>query len=147
MKRNTDVILRPAAPGDTAWARQTHHAAVRDVVTRQFGPWDETQQDQFFKNDWKGGSFQIIDYRGTRCGYLCVEDRPGDIHLRELVIAPEFQGRGTAVISTVIESAQKRQVPLVLGALHKNRASKLYRHLGFVEFGRTDTHTLFRLDP
>lgn len=54
---------------------------------------------------------------------------------------------GTAVLGSAIDLARQRRVPVVLGTLHKNRAAKLYRRLGFVETRSIGTHTLFRLDP
>jgi GNAT superfamily N-acetyltransferase len=145
-----DLTRRPATPADAAWARRVHHAAVRDVVERQFGSWDEAQQDRFFDRDWSGGSFEVIEHAGVPCGYVCIEDRPDDVHIRELDIDPSFQGRGigTSIIRSAIELARARGVPVVLGTLHENRgAQRLYQRLGFVETGRTETHMLFRLDP
>lgn len=126
-----------------------HHAAVRDVVERQFGPWDEAQQDRFFDNDWGGGDFEVIEYDGSPCGYVCIEQRTMDVRVREIDIDPAFQGRGigTLIVRSVIDSARVRGVPVVLETLHENRATELYRRLGFVEIGTTDTHTQFRLDP
>lgn len=146
--RGTRIRRRPATAADTAWARGVHHAAVRDVVERQFGSWDEAQQDRFFDNDWSGGSFEVIEYDGVACGYVCIEDRSDDVHVREIDIDPSFQGLGigTAVIRSAIELARTRGVPVLLGTLHANRAAELYRRLGFIEARKTDTHTLFRLD-
>ena len=143
------ITRRPATAADAAWARAVHHAAVRDVVERQFGSWDEAQQDQFFDNDWSGGRFEVIEYDGVACGYVCIEDRPDDLHVREIDIDPSFQGLGigTAGLRSAIEHARNRGGPVVLGTLHENRAAELYRRLGFLETERTDTHTLFRLDP
>lgn len=126
-----------------------HHAAVRDVVERQFGTWDEGAQDGFFVHDWDDGAFEIIEYDGQPCGYVCVEDRAEDVHLREIVVSPRFQGLGigTLVIASAIDTARGRHVPMVLGTLHENRAARLYLRLGFIETGRTDTHTQFRLEP
>jgi GNAT superfamily N-acetyltransferase len=143
------ITSRPATPADTPWARGVHHAAIRETVERQFGVWDEAQQDRFFANDWNGGAFEIIEFEGVPCGYVCIEIRPDDVHVRELDIDPAFQRRGigTAVLRSAIEVARQRSLPVVLGTLHKNPAAQLYRRLGFVETGSTETHTLFRLDP
>ena len=143
------ISRRAATPADTEWARQLHHAAVQGVVERQFGAWDQAAQDAFFEADWRGGNFEIIDYDGAPCGYACIEDRPDDVHVRELDIDPLFQGKGigTAILTATIELARARGVPVVLGTLHENEAAGLYRRLGFVETERTATHILFRLDP
>jgi ribosomal protein S18 acetylase RimI-like enzyme len=69
--------------------------------------------------------------------------------VRELVVRPDFQGRGigTAVVRDAIARGRARRVPVMLGTLQENRAADLYRRLGFVEYDRTDTHILFRLGP
>lgn len=143
------ITRRPATSEDTSWARGVHHAAIRETVESQFGSWDETQQDLFFTNDWNGGEFEVIEFDGVPCGYVCIEERADDVHLRELDIDPAFQRRGigTALLGAAADLASQRGVPVVLGTLHKNRAAQLYRRLGFVETGTTETHTLFRLDP
>lgn len=86
---------------------------------------------------------------GIRCGYVCIEERPDDIHVRELVVHPDFQNRGvgSALLRQVMARAQERQVPVRLGTCHKNRAQHLYRRLGFGEFDRTNTHVLLQWVP
>ena len=139
------VTRRPALETDADFARRVHHRAYREVVERQFGLWDEAQQDRFFDGDWRAGGFEIVLCDGVPCGYLCVEDRPDDVHVREIVLLPEFQGRGigSRLLSDVIAHARQRGVPVRLGTHHQNRAQRLYRRLGFREIGRTGTHLLF----
>ncbi|MBO0731354.1 MAG: GNAT family N-acetyltransferase [Acidimicrobiaceae bacterium] len=143
------ITRRPALPRDKSWAQKVHHDAYRTVVERQFGGWDDVQQDRFFENDWNGGQFEIIEWDGYACGFVCIEDRTEDVHVREIVIAPHFQRRGigSAIIREAVEGARERRVPVVLGTFRLNQASALYQRLGFRETGRTETHTLFRLDP
>lgn len=82
---------------------------------------------------------------GVPCGYACVEDCEEDVHVRELVVMPEFQGRGvgTSVLRAAVERARARGVRVFLGTFHLNRAAGLYRRLGFREIGRTPMHILF----
>jgi GNAT superfamily N-acetyltransferase len=135
---------RPAVPADTDFACQAHHRAYHDVVVRQFGVWDEALQDKFFEGDWAGGKFEILLWDGVPCGYVSIEDHPDCIHVREMVLLPEYQGQGigTALLKETIVRARERRVPVELGALHQNRAIELYQRVGFVECGRTETHTL-----
>lgn len=144
-----ELSRRPATDADTDWARAVHHESLRGVVEAQFGIWDQAQQDDFFAGDWSGGSFEILLCQGRPCGYVCLEDRAEDVHVRELVVAPEYQNRGigTAIVRDAIQQADRRGVPVVLGTLHENRARALYRRLGFDEIGTTDTHTLYRRPP
>lgn len=139
-----EITKRPALEADTDFARSVHHLAYRDVSERQYGPWDERAQDEFFADDWVPAEFEIILCDGVPCGYTCVEDRADDIHVRELVISPPFQGRGigTRILLDILARAGTRRVPVRLGTHHANRAAGLYRRLGFREFDRTATHVL-----
>ncbi|MCH8057202.1 MAG: hypothetical protein IIB78_04955, partial [Proteobacteria bacterium] len=51
--------IRRARESDREFARQTHHAAYREVVERQFGPWDEVLQNSFFEADWNPATNEI----------------------------------------------------------------------------------------
>jgi len=135
---------RPAIDSDVAFAREAHHGAYRDVVLSQFGAWDDAAQDRYFDSDWLGARFDIILDADTPCGYTAVEYRSDDVHVRELVIHPQWQnqGIGTAFLKQVMDSAAQKGLPVRLGTFHRNRALKLYQRLGFREIGRTETHVL-----
>ena len=139
-----DIAKRPAQYVDTDFARSAHHVAYRDVIVRQYGVWEEETQDEFFDNDWNPSEFEIILCDAVPCGYMRVEDRGNDIHVRELVILPSFQGKGigSQILSDIIKRAKICQVPIRLRTQRANRAVELYLRLGFREVGRTETHIL-----
>jgi ribosomal protein S18 acetylase RimI-like enzyme len=139
-----NISRRPATPADEEYARATHHAAYRDVVERQFGHWNEEQQDSFFEAGWATAQHDIVLLDGERVGYCAIEERPDDIHVFELVIAPAAQDRGiaTRLLLDVQETARRLGRPVRLGTFHANRALALYSRLGFVPIGRTPTHVL-----
>jgi ribosomal protein S18 acetylase RimI-like enzyme len=140
---------RLASPTDAQFGRNVHHQAYRDVVERQFGAWNVAEQDAYFQDGWDAAAHEIVECDGVPVGYVSVEDRPDLVHLRELVLLPEFQnqGIGTALLRHVMTHAQQRGVPVQLQALLANRAAELYRRVGFREIGRTDTHILFEWLP
>ena len=143
MKMN--VSRRRATIADTDFARSVHHRAYRDVIERQYGPWDESTQDKLFAAAWSAAEHEIVLYDEVRCGYTSIEIRADVIYLHELVIDPDFQcrGIGTHILREVIEQANLRGVPIRLRTHVTNRAGKLYRRMGFSETGRTDSHVLF----
>ena len=116
--------LRRAEVADLEFARSTHHAAYRDVVERQFGPWDEAQQDAFFLTDWGPERKEVILSGGEPCGYCVVERREDDIHVRELVIHPDHQGHGigTWLLQELQREATDASIPIRLGTFHQNKA-------------------------
>ena len=144
-ERQMTITTRPATDADTEFAREVHHAAYREVVIRQFGPWDDKEQDQHFLGDWTGAHFDIIMANGTSCGYSAVENRAEDIHVRELVIHPAHQGKGIGsfFLRQVMARGKERGVPVRLGTFHQNyRALAFYERLGFNRSGKTDIHIL-----
>lgn len=146
MTSRGQLTRRPATDDDSEYAKSLHHEAYREVVERQFGRWDESAQDGFFTDTWSVEAFDILLWDGAPCGYLSVEDHGEHLQVREIVVSPSHQriGIGTAVLRSVIEQAAARGLPVVLEALHENRAIELYQRLGFVETGTGATHTQFR---
>jgi ribosomal protein S18 acetylase RimI-like enzyme len=136
-------------PGERRSFRLIHHATYREVVERQFGPWDDDQQDRYFEAGWDDASHEAIEYDGVLAGYCAIERRDADVHIRELVIDPRFQnlGIGSTIIREAMRDAKARGAPVVLGTFIANRAGDLYERLGFIEFGRTETHRLFEWSP
>lgn len=132
----------PATSSDTEFARTTHHAAYRDVVSRQFGAWDEALQDRLFEEKWMPDKCEIVLCDGNPCGFLSVEDHPDHIHISEIVIAPQFQGRGigSRLLNEEVQRGREAKSPLRLQVLRENRALELYRRLGFKECDTTETH-------
>jgi len=63
------ITRRLATTADTDSARRIHHAAVRSVVERQFGTWDQLRQDSFFAADWASAVFEVILVDGAMAGY------------------------------------------------------------------------------
>lgn len=136
------ISQRPANRDDTDFARSVHHRAYREVIERLYGPWDEATQDRLFDVAWSATAHEIILCDDVSCGYICIEKRDSDVYLRELVIDPDFQGRGigTLILQGLIERARATGVPVRLRTHIINRAAVLYRRLGFRETHRTESH-------
>ena len=76
------VERRPVVPGERGSLRLIHHAAYREVVERQFGPWDDEQQDRYFEAGWDDASHEAIEYNGVFEGYCAIESRDADVYSR-----------------------------------------------------------------
>jgi GNAT superfamily N-acetyltransferase len=139
-----NVSRRAATIADTDFARSVHHRAYRDVIERQYGPWDESTQDRLFAAAWSAADYEIVSCDGARCGYTFIENRDNCFYLHELVIDPDFQGRGigTLILRDVIEQALRKGFPVRLRTHIINRAVNLYRRIGFQETARTESHVL-----
>lgn len=137
----TIPATRRCTEGDRELVRRIHHAAYRDVVTRQFGPWDEARQDRFFADKWSPDSFGLVLEGDVAVGYVAIEDRGDHVFLSEVVLDPIAHGRGlgTRIVLGVIADAAARGLPVRLQVLRLNRARALYERLGFVATGETAT--------
>ncbi len=144
-----DITQRPATDKDIEFARQAHHKGYYDTVTKQFGLWDKADQDKRFEEGWKAAPHSILLCDGKPCGYVSVEQAPDYEHVRELVVHPDYKGKGigTIFLQGIIDSAKKRNVPVKLGVLLENSAFDFYRKHGFVEYDRTETQILMQFTP
>jgi ribosomal protein S18 acetylase RimI-like enzyme len=142
--------LSPCSEHDKAWAYALKSEAYREVVERQFGPWDEDLQRRLFDERWDPAISQLVIIDGERAGLLALEDRGGQLWLDEIQIAQPWRGRGigTTILVDVIRAAQAAGKAIGLQVLTENRrAMALYRRLGFEAVGETATHVVMRLEP
>jgi ribosomal protein S18 acetylase RimI-like enzyme len=136
-----DIDLRRATSDDYAFAYRVHRAAMRESVEQTYG-WDETWQENYFRDHFDPAERRIIRYGRIDVGVFSVEDREDSLFLRLIAILPEYQHRGigTNLIRRLQRRAKEDGVPVTLQVLKVNRARELYERLGFVLTGETDTH-------
>lgn len=141
--------LRSPTTADRPFLRDLHHRAYREVVTRQFGSWDEAAQDAWFEQTLAQAEVWIVAVGGTPVGAIALELEAGALHLVELQILPEWQnqGLGTALLRQQLERARSHGVALRLRVLHENRARHLYERHGLAVTGTTPTHYLMEWRP
>jgi ribosomal protein S18 acetylase RimI-like enzyme len=128
-----EFSMRPASEGDKEFLFWLHCATMRDVVELTWG-WDDGWQPAEFDRRFRQFSVSVIEVASCPAGCLWLEERPDEIYIHELQIAPAFQRRGvgTAVVQTVIERAAGRGLPVALSVVPANaRAMRLYERLGF----------------
>ncbi len=135
---------RPATPNDEKFVHSAQHAAYSEVITKQFGGWDEERAKKHWEEKWIPEKFQIMLLNDQPVGYVVVEDSPDQIELVEVVVLPEFQNRGIgkAMVEEEINRAKASGLCVKLQVLKKNRAIGLYNKLGFQKCGETETHIL-----
>jgi len=61
-----------------------HHSAYHNVVTGQFGSWDEPIQDRFFEEGWNRAPHKIILVDGVPTGAISIIENSEHIFLSEL---------------------------------------------------------------
>ncbi len=130
--------FRPCTDGDRDWAYALKSEAYREVVERQFGPWDEKFQRELFAARWSPGRSRIILVDGAAVGLVAIEERSDAVWLDEIQLLKEWRGRGLG--SLIIRDLTLRGL-LRLQVLRENRrALQLYRRLDFRMEGETPMH-------
>lgn len=130
----------PSSESDKEYFRTLNKACYEEVVSQQFGPWDQELQQSNFETKWKEQKFNKILLGEKVVGAFWVQELEGAMQLREIQIHPDYQGQGigTSVIKYVIEQSRKAGKNVFLKVLFKNEAFKLYKRLGFVETGKNE---------
>ena len=138
------IRTRAARDSDHGFLKQLHHRAYREVVTRQFGTWVESDQDAWFEQGLREAQFRIVEQGKVAIGAIGAHTAQDHVYLAELQILPEFQnqGIGGALLVAELERARALGLPVRLRVLRQNRARKLYERHGFEVTGETETHYL-----
>ena len=140
------ITKRPATDNDKDMVRDIHHAAYRPWVVEQFGPWNQHIQDKFFDESWSKLGYMMLEEEGIPCGYIALTVEVDGLHVRELAIAPDFQGRGigSTVFRELKSDARVDGLPIKLRAFRKNfKAIEFYKHIGFKVVGLENEQILF----
>lgn len=134
---------RSSCESDYDWLFALHRASYFDVITRQFGCWDEDEQLRFFLDVWKSQNITVLIKNAKPVGMFQLNEYVDHLWLAELQVTTEHQnnGIGSEVIQMLLLKARTLDLPLRLRVLYENhRAEKLYRRRGFRQINNTEYH-------
>ena len=136
------VSLRPSRSGDRAFERMVHDASrwdlwladadpdeIRDIVAMQ-----HTAQSEGYGHQFPDALYFIIEKTGTACGRLVLDFSGNTVHVVDIALIPEAQGKGIGpcVLQAVQNIAGQIGAPVVLMTQTMNTpALRLYKKLGF----------------
>lgn len=137
-----NLRLRAATSEDHAFLRELNRLAYEDVVTRQFGVWDDSAQRQRFDSKLQRAAFRIVELAGRPTAAVWSSEHGDHVFLHELLVLPEFQSRGigSQILRWELARAEAVRKPMRLHTLVLNRAQEFYRRHGFIETGRSDVY-------
>lgn len=137
--------VRAANEDDTEFLVDLACQAYRDVVIRQFGVWDESEQAARFTAKLARVPFEIGLYRGQPVAAVSSSVHPDHVFLNDLLVLPAFQNRGigSELLLREIHRAQELGLPLRLHTLCENRAVRLFERHGFVDTERGEVYVDF----
>ena len=135
----------PRLPGTAeaiGFAFEAKRAAMGPHIVRRWG-WDEAFQRELHQRRFAEKPFFQIRKGGQSLGTLSFQIASDHVRLGEFYLFPAHQGRGvgSAVLRHCLALADQCSMPVRLEHLHWNPVSSLYRRHGFLEIGRSETHT------
>ena len=139
----TTIQTRSVCVLDYDWLYELHRDVYMDVITRQFGNWDEKEQLNFFQDVWRSHNITAIIIDKEPVGMYQLYQHDDHLWLAEIQIATKYQnnGIGAKVMVELITKAHKLGLPLRLRVLNENhRAQSLYQRLGFRHIKVTKHH-------
>ena len=144
-----DFSLVRAQGEDWEFVWECKRQAYRAYVEELWG-WDESWQLARFHQFFEPSTIQMIQAAGENIGFLGVEEEADRLILANIVLKPEFQGKGigTQLLLQLLQKAQNKGLPVTLRVLKNNhKARNLYERLGFWVEGESETHDLMRWNP
>jgi ribosomal protein S18 acetylase RimI-like enzyme len=143
------VSLRAAQAADEPALYAIHRAAMRDVVERAYGAWEEPFQQRYFHEHLGNRPVEIVMLADRAVGILTVVERDEEIFVDGIELAPEVQGAGigTALLRGVLRRGRDEGKPVALRVFKVNRAFELYKRLGFRVTTEDDKYWYLRSDP
>jgi GNAT superfamily N-acetyltransferase len=143
------VTLCNAGASDSEFAFRVKRAAFREYVEQVWG-WDEAEQQQLHAQRFVVQNVSIISEAGTDVGIVATATASDCMHVHQIFILPEHQGKGIGrrCMLEIMEEARRLDLPVRLRVLKVNpRARMFYERLGFVRTGETETHRLMEKLP
>ena len=131
-----EIELRQFRHSDFKFAWELYEALMKRL-TEELLPWREDKQKAVVQDAIDSGEGQIILVDGRMAGWLQIRRNDDRLYLGQIYITPECQGKGiaTILVRQLIEEARANNKALTLSVMKNNRATTLYKRLGF----RTET--------
>jgi ribosomal protein S18 acetylase RimI-like enzyme len=147
------VELRPATAEDEAFLLAVY-ASTREQELAVV-PWDAATKDAFvrmqfaaqhshYRQQFPGASFDVVTVNGVPAGRLYVDRRPTEIVIVDVALLPAHRGRGigTALLTPILDEAERTGRAVSIHVARENPARRLYERLGFVQVADQGVHLL-----
>ena len=107
-------------------------AAMRDSLER-VGRFDPNRARERLRSSFSPEHTRFIVFQGAKVGFFAVRPSPEGAQLDHLYIHPDYQGQGigAAALSSIIADADKKNIPIFVGALKESASNRFYQRHGF----------------
>ncbi|MGI8813096.1 MAG: GNAT family N-acetyltransferase [Pyrinomonadaceae bacterium] len=135
------INLRIATPNDYEFIYALNSKTMYSYIEATWG-WDETWQQNHFKENFQSEANQIIVLNTHDIGRIELHHKADEVRIGNIQILPEYQNKGVGrtVMLKIIRQAQQQNQCVTLQVLKVNPARQFYERLGFVVEGDDDAH-------
>lgn len=123
-------------------------------------PWNAEQKAAFLAQQFQAqhshymqhmpqADWMVIELDGQPVGRLYLDTRESELRIVDIALMPAQRGRGLgrAILTDVLELAERGGRGVGIHVEQFNPAMRLYQRLGFVKCGETGVYHLMRWDP
>ena len=123
-------------------------------------PWSAEQKAAFLAQQFQAqhshymqhmpqADWMVIELGGQPVGRLYLDTRESELRIVDIALMPAQRGRGLggAILTDVLELAERGGRGVGIHVEQFNPAKRLYQRLGFVKCGETGIYHLMRWDP
>jgi ribosomal protein S18 acetylase RimI-like enzyme len=154
----SSLSLRAVTPTDRDHLFRVY-ASTRDEELAVV-PWSPEQKTAFLEMQFTARErdyaarfstkdHSVVERGGSPIGYVWVHRSENELRVLDVALLPEHRnaGIGTQLMTTLIEEARERRVPLRLYVLANGAARRLYERLGFTPVSEASVYQLMELLP
>jgi GNAT superfamily N-acetyltransferase len=152
------VTLRRITGADESFLRQVYASTRVDELA--LTDWTDEQKTLFidmqfdaqhfhYQKYYPEGSFLIIEVDETPAGRLYVSRWENEIRIIDIVLLPEFRGRGigTSLLQDLLDEARRMGKTASIHVERINPARRLYERLGFEVIEDKEIYLLMEWNP
>jgi len=136
------IALRPITDADLPFLTRLYASTREEELAVVDWPAEQKEaflrqqfdaQHAWYREQYAGASFDVVERDGERVGRLYVARWPGEIRIVDISLLPEYRGQslGTALLETVFAEADAAGQPVSIHVERFNPALRLYERLGF----------------
>lgn len=137
-----DIHLRPICEQDNSFLYRLYASTRADEMALL--DWSDEQkseflamqfraQSDFYTQQFKQASFDVIEREGNAIGRLYVDRRPDEIRIIDIALMPAYRGKGIGggIMQALIDEAAEENKSVTIHVEHNNPAIRLYQRQGF----------------
>jgi ribosomal protein S18 acetylase RimI-like enzyme len=139
---STIVTLRPAREDERQFLLSVYASTRTEELAcvtwgpgelQQFLEMQFTAQDRYYRENYAGAEFLVIEVDGRPAGRLYLHRREREIRIMDISLLPAFRNRGigSSLLREVLAEGRRAGRKVSIHVEVNNPAMRLYRRLGF----------------